>query len=689
MEKDSPLVSRGSRRRAALRKDPEERVGLIKRGRNDEEPPDEKKAQHGSGRTKVGPKSARPGRSRSRLARQFLTVTAPFFSTLNPQRWTAVLWLVTAVALLGGESLLLVWFSYAQKELTTAMSERNQDRFWKAVYSYARIVLVACPLFAMTEFSEANFVFRWRQWLTRHCMSHYWSGRCFYTLGRDDAIDHPDQRICEDVNHFTSRACSLLLKVAAKVVNVFSFVTVLWAISPTMVLFLLCYCATTTVLVTLVFGERLERLEVNLRVVEAEFRCAMMRGLEHAEEIAFFNGGAVELSTCLKQFAKVMGIAKQLINVGFFLHFLQFFIEYVTVLLPYIFIAERYFVGEMEFGVLSQTAMAFRVIQNGLNVIVKIIARLSALAAETERIHALLTTLEAEAEKEAAAVVQLPVGMPLDGEGSQRSAEGLITRVERTTGEESNDLVLNVTPPLAIENLTVLTPDRAFTLWRHLTITVNTGQSLLIMGPSGCGKSSLLRAIAGLFTAGAGRVELPVASRSFFMPQKPYIPTGSLRDQLLYGASATVPSKLDMEEHLRSVGLGALLGRVGGWDACDVDFASMLSLGEQQRVAVARLLCHGPSIAFLDECTSALDEKNEARIYGLIRVSVPCIVSVGHRRSLLSFHTHVLRCHGNGEWQLLTPADLDPPTIPSCTPLRNPLPDLASSPDPRRRHNSS
>eukprot|EP00667_Euglena_gracilis_P003924 EG_transcript_3935 len=675
---------------AALRKDADERAGLIKRGRllSDEEPLAEKKAQTENAKTKA--KAGRPVRSRSRLVRQFVAVAAPFFSALNPQRRTAVLWLVTAVVLLGGESLLLVWFSYAQKELTTAMAERNQPGFWKAVYSYAKIVVVACPLFALTEFSEAKFVFHWRHWLTRHCMGHYWSGRCFYTLGRDDAIDHPDQRICEDVNHFTARACSLLLKVASKVVNVLSFVTVLWAISPNLVGFLIAYCATTTVLVTVVFGERLEKLEVNLRVVEAEFRCAMMRGLEHSEEIAFYNGGAVELATCMRQFGKVMDIARQLINVGFLLHLLQTFIEYITILIPYVFIAERYFAGEMEFGVLSQTAMAFRVIQNGLNVIVKIIARLSALAAETERIHALLTTLEAEAEKEAAAVVQVPAGTLLKTEDSERAAEGLITRVQRTGVEYDHGLAHPI-PPLLIENLTVLTPDRAFTLWKHLNVTMLSGQSLLIMGPSGCGKSSLLRAIAGLFTAGAGRVELPAAGRPFFMPQKPYLPTGSLRAQLLYGnSSATLPGRQTMAEHLRAVGLGALLDRVGGWDVHDVDFASMLSLGEQQRVAVARLLCHGPSVAFLDECTSALDEKNEARIYGLIRGVVPCVVSVGHRRSLLAFHTHVLRCHGHGGWELLIPADLGRLTPPALSlDAADPRPDFASSPDPRRRNQPS
>jgi putative ATP-binding cassette transporter len=305
------------------------------------------------------PSAAAP-RSRGRLVRQFLEVTRPFFSVENPRRATAALWLGASVLLLVGESLCLVWFSYAQKELTTSMAERSREGFWRAVHSYLLIVLVACPLMALAEFCEERFVLLWRQWLTGHCMERYWQGRCFYTLGRDGAIDHPDQRICEDVANFTNRACGLLLKVAARAGNVVSFVAVLWAVSPPLVAFLLAYCAATTLLVTLGLGERLERLEVDRRVAEAGFRCGMMRGLEHSEEIAFYNAGGLERKGCDAKFAAVVAIARRLISVGLLLHLLQYTIEYVTILLPYLFVADRYFSGEMEFGVLSQTAMAFR-----------------------------------------------------------------------------------------------------------------------------------------------------------------------------------------------------------------------------------------------------------------------------------------------------------------------------------------
>uniref|UniRef100_A0A7S4LLK4 ABC transporter domain-containing protein n=1 Tax=Eutreptiella gymnastica TaxID=73025 RepID=A0A7S4LLK4_9EUGL len=579
----------------------------------------------------------------------------PFFSKANERRWLAIVWFVAAVVLLGGESMLLVWFSYAQKAFTTSMSEKKEGDFWQAVGSYMKIVLIACPIFALTEFAEARFVFQWRKWLTRHCMQQYWSGRCFYNVARDDMIDHPDQRICEDVNHFTSRACSLLMKVAAKLVNVVSFVAVLWSISPSLVVFLVIYSLITTIVTTLIFGERLEKLELKSRITEAEFRCNMMRGREHSEEIAFYNGGGVELAICSKSFRNVMEIASQQINVGFMLQLFQYTVEYVTVIMPYVIVAERYFKGEMEFGVLSQTAMAFRVIQGGLNVLVKVIARMAALAAETERIHELLTTLGAEADKETVATVQAPYGADIQAEVAERSNIGLISRVARSVPEKEG---VADAPPLLMDRLMVLTPDRKYTLWRQLDLVLHDKESLLIVGPSGCGKSSLLRAIAGLFTAGDGRIEMPADTRPYFLPQKPYIPVGSLRDQLMYGNPSEVsPSMAKLEDHLHSVGLGGLAGRVGGWHADhDVDFASMLSLGEQQRVAVARLLCCAPTMCFLDECTSALDEQNEAKMYSLIREAVPCYISVGHRRSLVQFHTHVLKCLGDGGWTLMSPA---------------------------------
>lgn len=209
-----------------------------------------------------------------------------------------------------------------------------------------------------------------------------------------------------------------------------------------------------------------------------------------------------------------------------------------------------------------------------------------------------------------------------------------------------------VGPGLILKDLSIITPNSHSVLYRDLNLELAPGESLLVMGPSGCGKSSLLRAIAGLWTRGSGLLQCPPSTDTFFLPQKPYMTLGSLRDQLLFPRSTNASSiSSDSELHmaLEEVRLETLSGRVGGLDAVK-DWSDTLSAGEQQRLAFARLFLHCPTVAFLDEASSALDAGNEARLYALLSEKLETYVSVGHRHSLVKHHTFVLEFRDDSSW---------------------------------------
>ena len=234
-----------------------------------------------------------------------------------------------------------------------------------------------------------------------------------------------------------------------------------------------------------------------------------------------------------------------------------------------------------------------------------------------------------------------PWAEPAAAEGQPAAAQPTATpTIERRAGDT-----------LAIEGLTLYTPDFRRILLQDLSLELAPGEALLISGPSGCGKSSLLRAIAGLWNSGSGVVQHPPIENLFFLPQRPYMQSGTLRSQIIYPATSTELSDERLLELLQEVHLETLAERVGGLDASH-DWEKLLSTGEQQRLAFARVLVGNPRMVILDEATSALDSANEAALYQRLRDSGVTLVSIAHRHSVLRHHTHVLEFQGEGRWQL-------------------------------------
>jgi putative ATP-binding cassette transporter len=293
----------------------------------------------------------------------------------------------------------------------------------------------------------------------------------------------------------------------------------------------------------------------------------------------------------------------------------------LTLVLPYVILAEGVLSGELEVGRATQAAGAFTAVLGAVGVIVDNFESLSRFVAGIDRLQALSNLVLLDA-------------------APQTGADSKHPHVQRRPGKH-----------LALESLTLYPPQSERVLIKELTLALRPGDALLITGDSGCGKSSLLRAIAGLWHTGSGVIHHPPLEDLFFLPQQPYLQSGTLRSQLIYPSAQSSLGDEQLLEILEQVHLPHLAERLGGLDAVH-DWEKLLSVGEQQRLAFGRVLVHEPSIVILDEATSALDSGNEASLYGRLRDSGTTLISIAHRAAVLRHHTHVLRLMGEGAWEM-------------------------------------
>ncbi|KAK9832987.1 hypothetical protein WJX74_003669 [Apatococcus lobatus] len=528
-------------------------------------------------------------------------------------------------------TLLLVRVSYAQRMFETALAGKEQGDFYKGVSNFVVIIIFAAPLMAIQYYTEQRLTLEWRRWLTNRLLMAYFSDQTFFRLHIQDDhhIDNPDQRICDDVPQYTDGSVFLVTALIKKLFNCVAFTGVLWSIEPKMVFFLLTYAVVGTWLTTYVFGGRLMQLQYTCMQREGDLRFEIVRTRENAESIAFYKGESREASQANSRLLRLVVTIVRKIQWQAGLDLWKHVYVYATMLLPALWMAPKYFAGTIEFGVISQVGFAFHRIEAALSVLIMKMADFSGLAAQTERLEALLDAVVHQGH-EPTRIQQVPSA--------------------RTQG-------------LSLEHFNLRTPGSGHLIAKALDLDLPPGKSLLIVGPSGCGKSSLLRAISGLWTSGSGLVRCPSIAQMLFLPQKPFMPLGPLRSQILFPSSGPrlewgqrhghQPSDKELLGLLDDVLLPDLAHKVGGLET-ELEWGHVLSLGEQQRMAFLRLLLHQPALAFLDEATGACDENTEAALYGILQTSCQTFVSVGHRMQLLQYHDLVLECTGKGHWQLQT-----------------------------------
>ena len=548
------------------------------------------------------------------------------------EKWKARGLLAFVIGLNFASVYLLVRINSWYNEFYNALQQYAQESFWPLVGEFTALAFLYIVIAVYAIYLRQMLQIRWRTWMTDTYLAGWMRHQAYYrlqVLGSD--TDNPDQRISEDINQFVTLTLQLLLGFLKQLTTLGAFGVVLWNLSGAftvplgshefviygyMFWFSLLYSILGTIGAHLV-GRRLIGLNFDQQRFEADFRFHMMRVRENSESIAFYRGERAEGVGFKERFARVISNYWQLMRQTKLLNFYVNGYAQLAIIVPLVLAAPRYFGGAMQLGGLMQTVSAFGRVQDALSYFVESYDTIAQLAAVVRR---LATFTEHMEEAQA-----LPDGVMLAEAGGGTKEEGL-----------------------ALSHLDVALPDGT-RLMRDCTVELPLGSRVLVTGVSGAGKSTLLRTLAGIWPYGSGRVTMEKGSRVLFLPQRPYLPLGSLRRALAYPNAATAKDA-DLLAALRAVGLESLAGKL---DTID-DWSRILSLGEQQRLAFARVLLTKPQWVFLDEATSALDEPREKAMYELLKAELPnlSIVSVGHRSTLYAQHEKELHLVGDGGWTL-------------------------------------
>ncbi len=548
----------------------------------------------------------------------------------SEHKWRARGLLAFVIGLNFASVYLLVRINSWYNEFYNALQQYAQESFWPLVGEFTALAFLYIIIAVYAIYLRQMLQIRWRTWMTDRYLAGWMQHQVYYrlqVLGSD--TDNPDQRISEDINQFVSLTLQLLLGFLKQLTTLGAFGVVLWNLSGAftvplgshefviygyMFWFSLIYSILGTVGAHLV-GRRLIGLNFDQQRYEADFRFNMMRVRENSESVAFYRGEDAENVGFKERFARVISNYWQLMRQTKLLNFYVNGYAQLAIIVPLVLAAPRYFGGEMALGGLMQTVSAFGRVQDALSYFVESYDTIAQLAAVIRRLSTFTEHME-----------------------QAQALEDGVAHEQSTAGESA----------LALAGLDVALPDGR-QLMQDCTVTLPAGSSVLVTGASGTGKSTLLRTLAGIWPYGSGQVTIGQGSRALFLPQRPYLPLGSLRRALAYPRTAAGTDE-ELVTALRDVGLERL---VGDLDRID-DWSRILSLGEQQRLAFARVLLVKPQWVFLDEATSALDEPREQEMYELLKKRLPglSIVSVGHRSTLFAQHEEELHLTGDGSWTL-------------------------------------
>jgi putative ATP-binding cassette transporter len=548
----------------------------------------------------------------------------PYFVS-SEERWSARGLLVAIIAMnltLVGLSVVL---SFWRREFYNALQDKDWRSFLELLFLYrntpsgllpgfCEVAAVHIVLAVYSVYVNQLLQIRWRRWLTRKFLTEWMADRAYYhiSLTADPAAvgtDNPDQRVAEDLRDFTDQTLSLGLGLLSNTVSLFSFVSILWGLSGAIEVFgipipgymvwvALAYAVVGTWLTHLV-GRPLAILSFRQQRVEADFRYALMRVRENMESIALYRGEEEEGVTLRGRFGAVIANWRQIMTRTKLLNSLVVGYDQVAVVFPVVVAAPRYFAGAMQLGGLMQTVGSFASVQGSMSWFIEAYASLAQWRAIVERLatfHRAIVKARAETH---------------GGFEPSVSADGNVH----------------------LHDVTMTLPDGT-KLLEGADLMLTPGHSIVVTGRSGAGKTTLFRTLAGIWPFGSGKVQIP--PNSFFMPQRPYVPLGTLAHVITYPNPVDSFTKEEMEQVLRDAGLPQLCERLDH----DDNWPMRLSMGEQQRLGFARALLAKPDWIFLDEATASVDPEAEDELYRILKKRLPnaTLVSIAHRPSVASFH---------------------------------------------------
>jgi putative ATP-binding cassette transporter len=567
---------------------------------------------------------------RSTLA-AILRLAIPYFR--SEDRWPGLILLGAIVAIELAVVGVTVLVNQWRARFYNALQELNWDVFVRELWVFALLASALIVMRVYQLYLNQWLQIRWRRFLTTRYLEGWLGHGNHYRMQMlGDAADNPDQRIAEDVKQFIDGGSSgvgilpIGLGLLNAVVTLGSFLFILWGLSDAAQLTLfgwqvpgylvwgaLIYAIAGTLL-THVIGRVLTALNYDQQHYEADFRYHLVRTRENSEQIALLRGEPAERERHMDRFSAVVAnwlkIMKRTKQLSFFTNGYG----QASIIFPYIVVSPAFFAGRIQLGGLQQTADAFGQVQDALSFFINVYRQFAEWRAVIERLSGFEASIESARSF-----------------GTTRAAIGV------TAGEQAQ---------IALSGLQVALPDGKPIVAAD-GIAFAPRDQVLVTGPSGSGKSTLFRAIAGIWPFGKGRVMLPAGATTMTLPQRPYLPIGTLAAAVSYPAVAGTSEPERIRELLVAVGLPALATRL----ADEAHWNRMLSLGEQQRVAIARAILHAPDFLLLDEATASLDEPAEAALYQLLHARLPgtAIISIGHRSTLNAFHRRHLALTRDGD----------------------------------------
>lgn len=582
------------------------------------------------------PPSTAPLSLRSHAPRDTDSVSA--WSLIKPY-WVSKEWKIAWTLLIAIIAMdlvtvrITVFLNSWSAQFYNALQTKDVRDFPHLMMVFSGIVAALIVLFVYRRYLLQMLGFRWRQWLTDQFLREWLGERAFYRIERDRLADNPDQRISDDLQSLATTTLSLSLDLLSTVVTLVTFIFILWTLAgaltvtlggkPLVVPGYMVWAAALYALggsfVMQKLGHPLVSINYQQQRVEADFRFGLIRVRENAEQIAFYDGMRTEETNAKTIFSRIRENWWRIMKYTKRLSFVLSFYSNIAFIFPLAVAAPKYFAGAYTMGVLMQVRSAFTTVSDSFSWFINSYGTLVEWRATVNRLREFKRVIHTTHLRESVLPATEHGGINLHFvDAPTLTTHGL---------------------KLALPNGTPLTTIG--------NVAIEPGSRWLVRGVSGAGKSTLLRAFAGLWPFGDGSIDAPVDAHMMFVPQQSYLPIGTLKAALAYPAPADAYSDEACRDALVTCRLEDYTGRL----AESAHWTRVLSPGEQQRLAAARVLLHKPDFLFLDEATSALDAENEARLYRLFDEQLPkaAIVSVAHREALAAFHPHTLEVERSGE----------------------------------------